>query len=341
MRTTAIQLSSLKFVSFSVLKSLKFFLFSSSYFAQTLTGDIYPAEIAMAKFSLANGIEDTLHSLINPGPLPLGTSHEALRHSDTTHKRKLPPNIDGETDYFVILDMVLKFLGVDGSKKKRVPIIFVEPGVIQEDYKASKLTLEKLLIETGENVNFRLYPLENLLFKLQKKCISLQILSQNVQLSSIEMAKEMMARNKFIYSDIGCDFHTHSDANCHCCLAKVKSWVFMIALYCLNNSDVKIPGQHFPKNSSTLSEKPMLVADLDWEDDMNSNFSKISIHKEITFSQHSCISLPCSDISAKSSSITMCNDEELNVGSDEPLHPINSKVSLSARVLSKRGGKRT
>ena len=47
--------SSVKFLS--ELKSLEFIFVSASFFVTTLDGDIFPAEIAMSKFSLLEGVK--------------------------------------------------------------------------------------------------------------------------------------------------------------------------------------------------------------------------------------------------------------------------------------------
>jgi protein maelstrom len=125
------------------LKNLTFCFFSTSFFTQTLNGDIYPAEIAMSKFNLQEGVFDSFHMFVNPGSLPLGMAAEALYHSNITHKRKLPPNIEGETDYQVILDKIMNFLGADIKNKKTIPPLFVEGGMKDEEHRAATLTLEK------------------------------------------------------------------------------------------------------------------------------------------------------------------------------------------------------
>jgi len=78
------------------LKEQFFYFFSTSYFAQTIHGDIFPAEIALAKFNLKDGVCKTLNMLVNPGKLPLGKAADAMDLAKATHKRDLPPNIEGK-----------------------------------------------------------------------------------------------------------------------------------------------------------------------------------------------------------------------------------------------------
>jgi protein maelstrom len=241
------------------LKHLKFYFFSTSYFVQTLNGDIFPAEIALSTFSLIDGVDDVLHFLVNPGPLPLGMASEAKTHSEETHRLPPPPNIEGEDSYDTMFSDIMEFLvGRDG--KRSIPPIFVEPGMKDEDIKAAKLTLEKIVKKGGQgrNIVFRVYPMEQMLYRLNKKCVE----ARNAEsrsfvkaFNSAIMAKDMMSRDEFMYADIGCQFHRKEDANNHCCLSKVKRWGYMISRLCLDiESDPMICGRHLPV-SFILSSK--------------------------------------------------------------------------------------
>lgn len=56
----------------SELMEMTIYMLSASYFVKTVTGGVFPAEIAMSKFNLLEGVKDTLHILVNPGKLPFG-----------------------------------------------------------------------------------------------------------------------------------------------------------------------------------------------------------------------------------------------------------------------------
>lgn len=81
-----------------------YFFSASSYYRR------YPAEIALARFSLEEGIIEDFHMFINPGQLPLGAAYQALEHAKKTHRLPLPPNIIGEKNYQIVLDKILEFL---------------------------------------------------------------------------------------------------------------------------------------------------------------------------------------------------------------------------------------
>lgn len=278
---------------------MTFYFFSASYFVQTLQNDIYPAEIAMSKFSLAEGVYDSFHTFVNPGELPLGTAADALSYSEQTHKRDLPPKIEGETDYSVILGMILKFIDVPDSSKKRLPVMFVDPGINNEHFKAAKFTLDKIFEAYSKNVEVRLFPIEYLLFKLRDKCAE-------TPFSSVLIAKHQMNNDKFMYSDVGCDFHRSEDCNQHCCLAKVKRWGYTISMFCLNENDPKIPDRHFPKTEAIVNDDDDDFSDVSsqWDSHLTSSFSRIRINSETTISHRSYASVASSVADSRISSVS-------------------------------------
>lgn len=341
------------------LKSTEFYFFSTSFFVQTLSGDIFPAEIAMSKFSLNEGILDTFSMLVNPGTLPLGKAAEAASYAEERHKRPIPPDIDGETDYSKIFNKIMNFLGADYSKRNEIPLMFVDPGLNDVDYKAAVLTLEKIVREAGkDDMNFRLFPFEHLLFRLHKKCIETRnalTKSNDKPFSSILMAKDMMSRDKFMYADLGCDFHREQDANMICCLSKVKRWGFCIALYCLSDiSDVKIAGLHYPEQTNALQITDDPYSDDGWN--LTDSFQHLRVESRTSISQSS---MPLTETNSAASlySVRSTKTQKVEqfavravpeavsaVGSS---HSIGSNVSLSSLLvagrsdkLKKRGGKR-
>lgn len=333
------------------MKTTEFYFFSTSFFVQTLNNDIFPAEIAMSKFSLAAGVKDTLHMLVNPGPLPLGKASEAMSYANERHKRKLPPNIDGETDYNKIFEKMMKFLGASYAKREKIPLIFVDPGMNDDDYKTAKMTLEKIVRESGEDeMHFRLYPFEQLLFRLHKKCFNVRTV-----ISSVSMARDMSARDKFMYSDLGCAFHREEDANLMCCLSKVKRLGFLLASYCLSDNDVKILGRHMPEEDSFENpddEAPLYKDDVDssYKDDgwssLADSFKNLKVEsKTLSHSSIPSLSLNSSLTSVFSQSEGLKIQKKSRNTADsfyaDSLPTIDSQASFSSLILASRPRQRS
>lgn len=82
-----------------------YFVSTVSFYETDNKENIYPAELAIAKFSIEGGVKDSLHFYINPGLLPTGAIKVAQHLSDATHKLKIPPDPEarGISDYSVMV----------------------------------------------------------------------------------------------------------------------------------------------------------------------------------------------------------------------------------------------
>lgn len=190
--------------------------------------------------------------MVNPGKLPLGSAGPAAALAEKTHKRPLPPKTDGETDYKIILKKILGFIDRNKSSK-RMPPIFVKPGLVASEIKAAVKTLDKICSEAGEDdIFFRVYPIEELIVRLHKMCTT----EDSESLKSVVRVEDKMSRECFTDYDIGCEFHQQLDVNNQCCLAKVKAWGFSIARYCFYEDRDEIPGRHAPINFVDSENEP-------------------------------------------------------------------------------------
>ena len=232
----------------------EFYFFSASYFIKKSQDDIFPAEIALAKFSLFEGITDCFHMLINPGDLPMGFAATALQHSKNTHRLAIPPNIQGEKNYKRILDEILKFLDVKELSSLYVPPFFVYNDFQNDDYEAAQLTLQKIVDENRCNNGFRVLKADQLLYSLNKHITTHCSKEENISLKSMVHARDLMRRDSYAYREIGCDIHNSDDNSKECCLSKVKRWGFSIVEHCGLDCIEMIPGQHMPVNNIVLDD---------------------------------------------------------------------------------------
>lgn len=181
------------------LEDLIFYFISTTEFCQTLKGDIYPAEMAMVKFSLREGLLDSMHLLINPGKLPLGSFDEAQDKSNAGHKLPIPPNAKGISDYYEIQRRIFKFLG--GDRSGNLPILYSH----YKEHKAANLTINKIFNETESDVEIRIYPLEEMFSLL--KIFTLKIKNQSQKtLADKVVVRDVLDRDTYAYSTgIGCE----------------------------------------------------------------------------------------------------------------------------------------
>lgn len=196
--------------------------------------------------------------MIDPGEFPRGYASEIILQSNDTHRR-MPSDMDdgnSEADFTIIFDKIMAFVGAKEYSSKAIPIIYT--GFSHDDLDGARLTLEQFAMEKGYDYNaFRVYPIELLLFKLQKKCIQIQKelnLETNESLGSQVFTKQCLENDEYAYSEIGCQWHNADDYSERCCLSKVKRWAFAFAKYCIDSRFRLLPGQHFPETCDSLDE---------------------------------------------------------------------------------------
>lgn len=317
-----------------------------------MNNDIFPAEIAMSKFSLQDGVTKMMHMMVNPGKLPLGMAAEASIRANIAHKRDLPPSCDGESDYKEILSKMLDFMDVDIKSGERVKIspLFVEPGHKGEQYKSARMTLDKITTEADEpNLEFRLFQTEYLLQKLHKKC------NERFQVGAmpIYLARELMLRDTFMYSSIGCDFHSQLDVSQLCCLSKVQRWAFEIAKLCNegHHNFEMIPGKHFPPSNGSVIDANDVVStearDSEWGSisGLNSSLKQMSMESSIDLNQTTSSTLPktAPALAARSSAGISAQEsvDSSTVASTVGLDSLQYAPSFSHLIRQGRGAKIT
>lgn len=269
---------------------------ASYYFVAPNSKAAYPAEIGMAKFNLEDGLIDTLHIKVDPGELPVGCASFLKEHADKTHGYDVPPTSEGaEGDYKAIFNKISEFLGVAAdSKRPRYPPIFVSPKY--GDMEDVKLVLETITVEANQNINFRVYPMEQLLFQLQKMMLEFRPNHDPdyQKFPSVDMARDCWRTDPFSFMPIGCEFHNEGERAEHCCLAKVIRSAGIIAKKLLDPKFDDIEeGRHIP-----------LLYDAKDNDDIISVASRSSSYSSIAEMMRSC-----SLTSLKSSGVADTGDE--------------------------------
>lgn len=239
-----------RIVYITELDSMVFHFITTSSF-HTTKADIYPAELAIAKFSLKEGIIDDFQIHINPGKLPLGASLKALEKSQATHKYPLPPCCTGEGDYFFVLESIVRFL----HPMDKLPIFFTH-GNTRDDLERmleTCRTIKKIFYESREDgmlKSVKVYPIDELFFMLQKVTVTRKnsLKGTNETLfPSIAYASSKLKENRFVNTTKGCEFHDDKKVSIHCCLSQVRRLSYIIASWCSTGQNFELKkGKHFP-----------------------------------------------------------------------------------------------
>lgn len=202
----------------------------------------FPAELAIVKFSLKEGIIDEFHTRINPGELPLGSAFPALDYSNKYHRMPLPPKCEGEKDYEVVLEKIMAFL----APVDKLPMFFCAGNVRNDPmpWRKTRKSLEKIILESREGADstndVKVYPLDELLFSLQHK------FNPEEACGTVAIASKMLNGDPYEWSTRACEFHELKDSSNSCCLSKARRAAYLIAKYCCKKNLNLIEGSHYP-----------------------------------------------------------------------------------------------
>jgi piRNA pathway germ-plasm component len=267
------------------LDSAKFYFFSVDYYCIYMD-QIFPAELALSTFSIRDGVQDTIHFMINPGELPRGLAASAQLYAKENHRRELPPEIEGEIDNETVLSGILSLMNVTSKNIKSIYVFVHEETHESNSVYSAQLTLNQLSMGTEYENKFHALPAELLLFKISKHR---EFLQQNMPepkykaFSSINAVKQAMLRDKYAYSDLGCQYHISIDWSQKCCLSKVRRVGYLFAELCMFVSEKKLPGLHFPIIIHNPTEENLFYNDDDDDNDDTLNLTRSdSFHTSIS-----------------------------------------------------------
>ncbi|XP_070501943.1 protein maelstrom homolog isoform X2 [Chironomus tepperi] len=196
------------------------FIFAHVNYQVKVKNDFYPIELGMVKYSIDEGVMDSLHIHINSSPLPIGNENLARVMSEDTHQ--LPVNTNFGKSFNEANVELTKFL--DNEK----PYIFTlneKDGIAAVQY-----TLDKI-IDTKAHV----IPLENLLIRSYEA-----LYKKNFNDDANDI---LINKNPWESYDIGCEFHKELAASKYCSLAKAKRWAYHISKILLP-SELLYPVKH-------------------------------------------------------------------------------------------------
>ncbi|XP_059221665.1 protein maelstrom 1 [Stomoxys calcitrans] len=215
-----------------------------NYFTKTLKGGVYvPAELALCKFSLQEGVSSIYQTLINPDINIYGHHYEAQHHSETTHNLPLPPKALGEKNLSKIYKDILDFIGDNDTNS--YPPIYTD----RESRHIVESVLNFLRPDKAENVELKVYPIQYLFFIMKEATCQVGELEK---LKNIYITDAYFERDYFEYHiGIGCQYHENIDKSKYCTQSYVTRWGFMFADYMCQDLAIPLkPGRHCPINTN-------------------------------------------------------------------------------------------
>ncbi|XP_076683940.1 protein maelstrom homolog isoform X1 [Andrena cerasifolii] len=231
------------------LEKIKFIFIHVNWFYKREMGinkyKFVPAELAVAEFSLENGVENVYHEIIN-AKIDLGFRRDAIETSMETHK--IPIQIpEGQDDFTVMYNKLTEILRANMTGT-RFPPLFVAKDLTP----AVKSLLEQMAEASKESANdFIVYSLEALFGALRNAAATkVDDVSIPLVVAEHEFGKDAFCSVR----NLECDYHKNIDGTSqYCSMAIVKRWGFTICDYCCEYLGMDlIPGIHCPIPLETL-----------------------------------------------------------------------------------------
>lgn len=234
----------------NALGELAVYFISCNYFCVSLSGEYVPAELAIIKYSLNEGVMDKLNVLIDPKELPLGMALDAATHSNATHQLPVPPDAFGEPNYEKILRQIIKFVKSSTGSKTFPPMF-----TWNKDIPMVESILRGILEATDfDYVKLSVLPLIDFFYYLK-------LATENYGLDintfpSVHMAKALLETDVYAYTaGIACDVHENLNNQIACSLSRVVRWAYVISDSCCLDLGIEMEaGRHLPFNMTTLSD---------------------------------------------------------------------------------------
>ncbi|XP_048515333.1 protein maelstrom homolog [Athalia rosae] len=211
------------------------------------TSDFYPAEFAIAEFSLRQGVQKTYHEIIDID-LPLGYAAQIKNYSLQTHKILRNPS-GGQKSFSIMYERLRKFLEPETIGAELPPLYTansfreVVPGL-----------LSRMAATAGQTVDiFRIYSLETLFFHIRNAAATI---NNSTGFPSVTFAEKEIQKDVFDYAPgIACDYHSSIDGtSIYCSLSIVIRWVYTICDYCCIDLDIDMqPGFHCPIDTDFIA----------------------------------------------------------------------------------------
>ncbi|CAK1542941.1 unnamed protein product [Leptosia nina] len=197
-------------------------------------------ESTILRFSLADGIKDLYHEMINPGRIERGYAYD-VKMGSKEFGLEMPDEDSTPSNYMQILANVIDYLKRSDPSAKVLPPIFTMPEKVAP---VQDFIYEMCSRASEDEMLFRVYKIDTLFYYL-KNAISVQPtdLFPKESLPLVQLKKD-----PFKYSPgIGCDHHNKIDLTTECTMSRAQRLAFTIMDSCCPVLGVDMEaGKHLP-----------------------------------------------------------------------------------------------
>ncbi|XP_063828800.1 protein maelstrom homolog isoform X1 [Ostrinia nubilalis] len=218
-----------------------FYVMDVNYYCK-FNSDYLIGECTALRFNVKNGIKDQFHTMINPGPIPVGYAYDVKLGAQELGL-DMPDAITYKTlPYIDTLAIIVDYLkhGLPTSSKT-VPPIYTMPERVQPVLNF----ILQMCAKTGEDDGmFRVYKLDTLFYTLLNGIKNRG--DEGFPRESLALAQ--LKKDPFRYTPgLGCRHHEDIDKAAECTTSRVKRWAYTIMDSCCPVVGVDmLPSKHVP-----------------------------------------------------------------------------------------------
>ncbi|XP_013162300.1 PREDICTED: protein maelstrom homolog [Papilio xuthus] len=216
-----------------------FYVLDVNYYCKVSDSYYLIGECSMLRFSLAGGIEETYHKIINPGFIPIGYAND-VKMGCMENGLEMPDECKPRSDYLEIQAHLLDYLQ-KGNPTKVVRPIFTMPDKVLpiRDF------FRQLCSKSSEDDSvYRIYRLDTLFYNLINSIKT----RTDEGFPKESLALVQLQRDLFKYtSGLGCEYHKETEKEVECSSYRIKCWSFTVLDACCAVAGIDIvPGKHVP-----------------------------------------------------------------------------------------------
>ncbi|XP_045536892.1 protein maelstrom homolog [Papilio machaon] len=216
-----------------------FYIMDINYYCKVSDSHYLIGECSMLRFSLAGGIEETYHKIINPGFIPTGYAND-VKLGCMENGLEMPDECKPRSDYLEIQAHLLDYLQ-KGNHSKVVRPIFTMP----EKVLPIRDFFRQLCSRSSEDDSvYRIYRLDTLFYNLINSIKT----RTDEGFPKESLALVQLQKDLFKYTPgLGCEYHLGMEKEVECSSYRIKCWSFTILDACCALAGVDlVPGKHVP-----------------------------------------------------------------------------------------------
>lgn len=222
---------------------------ATNVMVKTIEKRYYPMEIALAKYSLAEGVLSHYHQFTDPGECPLGYMNKATQHIDKTHKIPMGSfelaigRQRKEREFRSMLDEISIFMsGCQFLYKGKTCVLMFTRDDLVDQVKGSLLSYIQTAGDEGwckmwDEGRLHVVDIRFLIYRMYE--------AVNVPMTLL-MCAEITYMASYDYMPGSCQWHSDQDNN-WCALGVCKRCCYLISDSLLAEYEIEvIEGQHLP-----------------------------------------------------------------------------------------------